>query len=79
MLFRSLYNIDWAPGRTGSGFLHGPPRAVAEQLADIALSEGMSCYILYHADSADVIRQFAAEIAPAVRQAVAAERAGTPR
>lgn len=30
-----LYNIDWAPGRSGSGFLHGPPRAVAEQLADI--------------------------------------------
>jgi alkanesulfonate monooxygenase SsuD/methylene tetrahydromethanopterin reductase-like flavin-dependent oxidoreductase (luciferase family) len=74
-----LYNIDWAPGRSGSGFLHGPPRAVAEQLADITLSEGISCYILYHADSADVIRQFAAEIAPAVRQAVAAERAGTLR
>jgi hypothetical protein len=39
----------------------------------------MSCYILYQADSADVIRQFAAEVAPAVRQAVAAERAGPLR
>jgi hypothetical protein len=64
-----LYNIDWAPGRSGSGFLQGPPRAVAEQLADITLSQGMSCYILYHADSADVIRQFAAEVArPCGRQ-----------
>jgi alkanesulfonate monooxygenase SsuD/methylene tetrahydromethanopterin reductase-like flavin-dependent oxidoreductase (luciferase family) len=74
-----VYNIDWQPGESGSGFLQGPPKACAEQLADITLTRGMSSYILYQATSADIIRQFAAEIAPAVRQAVAAEHAGTPR
>lgn len=74
-----LYNVDCRPSENGSGFLQGPPRACAEQLADLTLSQGISCYILYQATSADVIKQFAAEIAPAVRQAVAAERVGTPR
>ncbi len=36
----------------------------------------MSCYILYRAGSTDHIERFAAEVAPAVREAVAAERAG---
>jgi alkanesulfonate monooxygenase SsuD/methylene tetrahydromethanopterin reductase-like flavin-dependent oxidoreductase (luciferase family) len=72
-----LYNVDCRPSENGSGFLQGPPRACAEQLADLTLSQGISSYILYQATSADVIRQFAAEIAPAVRQSVAAERAAT--
>jgi alkanesulfonate monooxygenase SsuD/methylene tetrahydromethanopterin reductase-like flavin-dependent oxidoreductase (luciferase family) len=74
-----VYNIDWQPGESGSGFLQGPPKACAEQLADITLTQGISSYILYQATSADIIRQFAAEIAPAVRQAVATERAATLR
>jgi alkanesulfonate monooxygenase SsuD/methylene tetrahydromethanopterin reductase-like flavin-dependent oxidoreductase (luciferase family) len=74
-----LYNIDCAPSESGSGFLQGPPRARAEQLADLTLSEGISCYILYQADSADFIREFAAEVASAARELVAAERAGALR
>jgi alkanesulfonate monooxygenase SsuD/methylene tetrahydromethanopterin reductase-like flavin-dependent oxidoreductase (luciferase family) len=74
-----LYNVDCAPSESGSGFLQGPPRARAEQLADLTLSEGISCYILYQADSADFIREFAAEVAPAARELVAAERAGALR
>jgi alkanesulfonate monooxygenase SsuD/methylene tetrahydromethanopterin reductase-like flavin-dependent oxidoreductase (luciferase family) len=74
-----IYNIDCAPSESGSGFLQGPPRARAEQLAELTLSEGISCYILYQADSADFIREFAAEVAPAARELVAAERAGALR
>jgi alkanesulfonate monooxygenase SsuD/methylene tetrahydromethanopterin reductase-like flavin-dependent oxidoreductase (luciferase family) len=74
-----LYHIDCAPSESGSGFLQGPPRARAEQLAALTLSEGISCYILYQADSADFIREFAAEVAPAARELVAAERAGALR
>ncbi|MCW2864054.1 MAG: luciferase-like monooxygenase [Actinoallomurus sp.] len=46
-----------------------------EQLAELTLTEGMSVYILYRVESADVIRRFAAEVAPAVREIVTAERA----
>jgi alkanesulfonate monooxygenase SsuD/methylene tetrahydromethanopterin reductase-like flavin-dependent oxidoreductase (luciferase family) len=74
-----LYNVDWTPSENGAGFGQGPPWALAEQLAELALEQGVSCFILYQADSADLIRQFAAEVAPAVRQAVAAERAGSLR
>jgi hypothetical protein len=35
----------------------------------------MSTYILYMAESADTVRRFAEEVAPAVRETVAAERA----
>jgi hypothetical protein len=40
-----------------------------------AITAGISAYILYRAESADVIRQFADEVVPAVRDAVTAERA----
>jgi iron-sulfur cluster repair protein YtfE (RIC family) len=45
-----------------------------EQLAELTLAYGMSGYILA-TDSPDAIRRFAAEVAPAVREMVAAERA----
>jgi hypothetical protein len=56
-------------------FLQGPPKVWVEQLAELTLTEGMSVYILYRVESADVIRWFAAEVAPAVREIVTAERA----
>jgi hypothetical protein len=65
-----LYNI----AGTGSGFLQGPPKVWAEQLAELTLTQGVSTYILYRVESADVIRRFAAEVAPAVRELVDAER-----
>jgi alkanesulfonate monooxygenase SsuD/methylene tetrahydromethanopterin reductase-like flavin-dependent oxidoreductase (luciferase family) len=74
-----IYNIASAPGDSGPGFLQGPSRTRAEQLAELTLSEGISCYILYQADSADFIREFAAEVAPAARELVAAERASALR
>jgi hypothetical protein len=72
---RRVYNIDGDFAGTGSGFLQGPPKVWVEQLAELTLTEGMSVYILYRVGSADVIRQFAAEVAPAVREIVTAERA----
>jgi alkanesulfonate monooxygenase SsuD/methylene tetrahydromethanopterin reductase-like flavin-dependent oxidoreductase (luciferase family) len=70
---RRGYNIE---GRfsSGSAFLDGPPRLWVEQLAGLALTQGISAFFLYRADSPDVIRQFAEEVAPAVRATVAAER-----
>jgi alkanesulfonate monooxygenase SsuD/methylene tetrahydromethanopterin reductase-like flavin-dependent oxidoreductase (luciferase family) len=70
-----LYNVG-APGEEGSGFPAESVRSWAERLAELALTQGISGFILYRAGSGDWIRQFAAEVAPAVRAAVAAGRAG---
>lgn len=70
---RRMYNIHGRFG-TGAGLLHGTPDDWAEQLATLTLETGMSTYIL-GTDSADDVRRFAAEVAPAVRELVAAERA----
>jgi len=69
-----VYNIAGTFGGPGAGFLNGPPRAWAEQLAELTLGQGMSVFVLYLAASADLIRRFAAEVAPAVREIVAKER-----
>ena len=72
---KRLYNISGAFG-TGSGFLDGPPSAWVEQLAALALTDGISGFILaVDPDGADLPR-FAEEVAPAVRELVAAERCG---
>jgi hypothetical protein len=44
-------------------------------LVDLALTDGISTFIL-GADDAGTIRRFATEVAPKVRELVAAERAG---
>jgi alkanesulfonate monooxygenase SsuD/methylene tetrahydromethanopterin reductase-like flavin-dependent oxidoreductase (luciferase family) len=72
---RRLYNIAGRFERTGSGFLVGPPAMWAEQLAELAVTHGMSAFIAM-GDDPEHIRRFAAEVAPAVRELVAAERAG---
>jgi alkanesulfonate monooxygenase SsuD/methylene tetrahydromethanopterin reductase-like flavin-dependent oxidoreductase (luciferase family) len=71
---RRLYNISGSfAGRPG--FLQGRPQDWAEQLAELTLTQGMSGYVLASDDPSDVQR-FAAEVAPAVREAVAAARSG---
>ncbi|ONH25244.1 LLM class flavin-dependent oxidoreductase [Pseudofrankia asymbiotica] len=72
---RRIYNIAGEFTPEGHGFLQGPPRMWAEQLTELALTQGVSVFLLYRADDADVIRRFAAEVAPALRSMVAAERA----
>jgi alkanesulfonate monooxygenase SsuD/methylene tetrahydromethanopterin reductase-like flavin-dependent oxidoreductase (luciferase family) len=71
---RRLLNISGQVARTGGGLLNGPPPQWAEELAQISLDYGTSGFILA-ADDAPLIETFAAEIAPATRELVAAERA----
>jgi alkanesulfonate monooxygenase SsuD/methylene tetrahydromethanopterin reductase-like flavin-dependent oxidoreductase (luciferase family) len=70
---RRMYNINGSFG-SGSDFLTGSPRDWAEQLAELTLSTGMSCYILA-TDDPSAVRTFADEVAPAVRELVEAGRA----
>jgi alkanesulfonate monooxygenase SsuD/methylene tetrahydromethanopterin reductase-like flavin-dependent oxidoreductase (luciferase family) len=69
---RRMYNI-FGRFAQGSGFLQGTPADWAEQLADLALEQGMSTFIL-GTDEADVVRRYAVEVAPLVRELVATER-----
>lgn len=73
---RRLYNIFGSFG-TGSEFLQGTARNWAEQLAELALSTGMSTFILGSDDPTDV-RRFADEVAPAVREFIGNERRSQP-
>src|ERR1700743_1327055 len=72
---RRLYNISGSFAGGGSEFLQGPPKVWAEQLTGLALDEGISGVILT-INATQAIAQFAAEVVPAVRELVAAERAG---
>ncbi len=71
---RRMYNVNGRFG-TGTGFLQGSPAHWAEDLAGLVLDEGMSSFVLATDDPGDVSR-FALEVAPAVREIVAAERSG---
>jgi alkanesulfonate monooxygenase SsuD/methylene tetrahydromethanopterin reductase-like flavin-dependent oxidoreductase (luciferase family) len=71
---RRLLNISGQFARSGRSPLNGPPRQWAEDLADITLKYGISGFILA-ADDAPTIELFAAEVVPATRELVAAERA----
>ena len=71
---RRIYNIAGSFDGGGGAFLQGPPTVWAEQLAGLALDEGMSGFVLM-VDDAATLERFAAEVAPAVRDLVAAERA----
>ncbi len=71
---RRLLNIGGQFGPVSRGPLNGPPDQWAEELAGLALSDGISTFIVA-ADDPDDLRRFAADVAPAVRELVAAERA----
>lgn len=70
---RRLYNVHGRFTLRGNGFLSGPAEQWAEELADLTLTQGMSGFVL-GSDDADDIQRFAAEVVPAVRAIVAAER-----
>ena len=71
---RRLLNISGQFAPSGRSFLNGPPQQWAEDLAAITLEYGVSGFILA-ADDAPSIELFAAEVAPATRELVAAQRA----
>jgi alkanesulfonate monooxygenase SsuD/methylene tetrahydromethanopterin reductase-like flavin-dependent oxidoreductase (luciferase family) len=61
----------------GRGFLAGPPRQWAEQLLPSILEDGVGTILLGTGDRA-TLQRFAAEVIPALRAAVDAERGGPP-
>ena len=71
---RRLLNISGHFARSGGPLLNGPPQQWAEELAAITLEYGVTGFILM-ADDVQSIELFAAEVAPATRELVAAERA----
>lgn len=71
---RRLLNISGQFARSGRSLLNGPPSQWAEDLAGITLRYGITGFILA-ADDAPTIELFAAEVVPATRELVAAERA----
>ncbi len=72
---RRLYNVNgrFSRARGGSG-LSGTPEEWAEQLAELAVVEGMSTFIL-GTDDVDAVRLFGEEVAPRVRDLVDIARA----
>lgn len=71
---RRLYNVDGAFG-SGGGFLQGTVDDWVEQLTGLALTEGISGFILsVDAGSARTMQRFADEVGPAVRLAVEHDR-----
>jgi alkanesulfonate monooxygenase SsuD/methylene tetrahydromethanopterin reductase-like flavin-dependent oxidoreductase (luciferase family) len=71
---RRAYNIAGDFDGVGDDFLQGPPTRWAEQLTSLALTEGVSIFILYRIESPYIIERFAAEVVPVVREQVTAER-----
>ncbi|MEU0568786.1 LLM class flavin-dependent oxidoreductase [Nonomuraea sp. NPDC005983] len=71
---RRLLNIGGQFGPRSDQLLSGPPAQWAEQLAVLTLEYGFTAYILMGDDPA-VLEVFGKEVAPAVRELVAAERA----
>lgn len=59
---------------SGTGFLQGPPERWVEDLLPLVLDDGVSAFILA-SDDARTITRFGEEVAPALRDAVAAARA----
>jgi alkanesulfonate monooxygenase SsuD/methylene tetrahydromethanopterin reductase-like flavin-dependent oxidoreductase (luciferase family) len=73
---RRLLNVSGAFADGTPGPLDGPAAGWVGELTRLALDDGISTFIAM-ADDAATIELFAAEVAPAVRELVAAERAGT--
>ena len=70
---RRLLNVGGQFAATGRSFLNGPAEQWAEELAGLTLEYGVSAFILA-TDDAATIERFAAEVAPATRELVAADR-----
>jgi alkanesulfonate monooxygenase SsuD/methylene tetrahydromethanopterin reductase-like flavin-dependent oxidoreductase (luciferase family) len=72
---RRLYNVSGRIGPGGRGFLDGPAGQWVEQLLPLVVETGMDTFVLWPTESpAGQLEAFAAEVAPALREAVAAHR-----
>jgi alkanesulfonate monooxygenase SsuD/methylene tetrahydromethanopterin reductase-like flavin-dependent oxidoreductase (luciferase family) len=70
---RRLLNISGSFATGNEGFLHGPPEQWVDQLLPFVLEDGFATFIL-GTDDPDTIERWGREVAPALRDAVAAER-----
>ncbi|MEV0212951.1 LLM class flavin-dependent oxidoreductase [Micromonospora sp. NPDC050695] len=70
---RRLLNISGTFSTVGRGPLDGPAEQWVRELTELALGDGVGTFILA-SDDPDALRRFAGEVAPAVRELVAAER-----
>ena len=76
---RRGFNVNGSFAAAGSGFLQGPPRVWAQQLAELALEHGISAFNLGTSPGAEAdVRRWAEDVMPAVREAVTKERHGSP-
>jgi alkanesulfonate monooxygenase SsuD/methylene tetrahydromethanopterin reductase-like flavin-dependent oxidoreductase (luciferase family) len=73
---RRLLNIGGVFATSNRGFLQGPPEQWTEELLPLAIEGGVGTFILV-GDDPGMIELFGAEVAPALREAVARER-GAP-
>jgi alkanesulfonate monooxygenase SsuD/methylene tetrahydromethanopterin reductase-like flavin-dependent oxidoreductase (luciferase family) len=72
---RRLYNVSGRIGPGGGGFLDGPAAQWVSQLLPLVTETGMDTFVLWPSESpARQLELFAAEVAPALREAVAAHR-----
>jgi alkanesulfonate monooxygenase SsuD/methylene tetrahydromethanopterin reductase-like flavin-dependent oxidoreductase (luciferase family) len=72
---RRLYNVSGRIDPGGRGFLDGPAGQWVEQLLPLVVETGMDTFVLWPTESpAGQLQTFAAEVAPALREAVAAHR-----
>ena len=72
---RRLLNVAGSFAAGDRGFLQGPPAQWVEQLLELVREHGFSTFILA-GDDPEAIARFGAEVAPALREAVARERRG---
>ncbi len=70
---RRFLNISGQFQPAGAGLLVGPPKQWVEELAELTLTYGITGFIL-GSDDPESIQRFALEVAPGVRELVAAER-----
>lgn len=71
---RRLLNVGQGTFGGGSGFLQGRPQDWVEDLLPLVLEHGFSAFVL-GSDDPGTIATFGQEVGPALREAVAAERA----
>jgi alkanesulfonate monooxygenase SsuD/methylene tetrahydromethanopterin reductase-like flavin-dependent oxidoreductase (luciferase family) len=72
---RRLYNVSGRIGPGGGGFLDGPAGQWVAQLLPLVTGTGIDTFVLWPSESpARQLELFAAEVAPALREAVAAHR-----
>ncbi|MDG4798165.1 LLM class flavin-dependent oxidoreductase [Micromonospora sp. WMMD1082] len=67
----NVMNVEFSAA--GRGLLGGPPAQWVEQLADLALTHGVTAFLI-GGDDHTITERFAAEVAPAVREIVERER-----